>query len=70
MVGYLAFREALFGNTKISAMTYAFIEAVEKEPGATYGALLFGMCAAIREADSVLISSLIKRVFRNVGNGL
>jgi metacaspase-1 len=47
-------------------MTYSFIQAVEMEPGTTYGRLLTAMRAAIRENGgnsqfSGPIASLIRR---------
>lgn len=59
---------ALSGNTITGALTYCFIQAVESEPGATYGRLLYAMRLAIRTASTGIringpIASLIKTVF-------
>ncbi|KAJ8624983.1 hypothetical protein MRB53_033513 [Persea americana] len=59
---------ALSGNTITGAMTFCFIQAVESEPGATYGRILNAMRTAIREAKTGIaisgpIASLVKRVF-------
>ncbi|KAF3435029.1 hypothetical protein FNV43_RR22116 [Rhamnella rubrinervis] len=43
---------ALSGNTLTGAMTYSFIQAVQNEPGLTYGRLLNAMRFAIREAKT------------------
>ncbi|XP_077213542.1 metacaspase-1-like [Tasmannia lanceolata] len=58
---------ALSGNTTTGAMTYCFIQAVESEPGLTYGRLLNAMRSAIREAATGIrisgpIASLLRRV--------
>lgn len=60
--------QALSGNTITGAMTFCFIQAVESEPGATYGRILNAMRTAIREAKTGIaisgpIASLVKRVF-------
>ncbi|KAJ3673412.1 hypothetical protein LUZ60_006786 [Juncus effusus] len=57
---------AFAGNTSTGAMTYSFIQAVESEPGITYGRLLTAMRTTIREngSGSCLsgpIASLIRR---------
>ena len=49
-------------------MTYSFIQAIENEPGTTYGRLLTAMRSAIREASTGIrmsgpIVSLMRKVF-------
>ncbi|MQM00378.1 hypothetical protein Taro_033109 [Colocasia esculenta] len=51
------------------AMTYCFIQAVESEPGVTYGRILQSMRSAIREASTGIrvggpIASLLGKVFQ------
>ncbi|KAJ4753367.1 Metacaspase-1 [Rhynchospora pubera] len=57
---------AFAGSTSTGAMTYSFIQAIECEPGTTYGRLLTSMRAAIRETGSGCqfsgpIASLIRK---------
>ncbi|XP_058214285.1 metacaspase-1-like [Rhododendron vialii] len=59
---------ALSGNAMTGAMTYSFIQALQNEPGLTYGRLLNTMRCAIRDAKpgSQLngpIASFIRKVF-------
>ncbi|THU44616.1 hypothetical protein C4D60_Mb02t09260 [Musa balbisiana] len=59
---------ALAGSTSTGAMTYSFIQAIENEPGTTYGRLLTAMRSAIREASTGIrmsgpIVSLMRKVF-------
>ncbi|KAI8554849.1 hypothetical protein RHMOL_Rhmol05G0128800 [Rhododendron molle] len=59
---------ALSGNAMTGAMTYSFIQALQNEPGLTYGRLLNTMRSAIRDAKprSQLngpIASFIRKVF-------
>ncbi|KDP40904.1 hypothetical protein JCGZ_24903 [Jatropha curcas] len=62
---------ALAGNASTGALTYSFIQAVENEPGLTYGRLLNAMRQAIRGAKtgglrlSGPIASLINRTLFN-----
>ncbi|XP_050211320.1 metacaspase-1-like [Mercurialis annua] len=62
---------ALAGNIATGALTYSFIQAVENEPGLTYGRLLIAMRQAIREAKTGglrltgPIASLINRTLFN-----
>ncbi|XP_002525861.3 metacaspase-1-like [Ricinus communis] len=62
---------ALAGNAATGALTYSFIQAVENEPGLTYGRLLNAMRQAIRGAKtgglrlSGPIASLINRALFN-----
>ncbi|XP_068639063.1 metacaspase-1-like [Aristolochia californica] len=56
-------------NTTTGAMTYCFIQAVESEPGVSYGRLLNVMRSAIREAQTSLrtsgpIASLLRKMLR------
>ncbi|KAG1334605.1 putative Metacaspase-2 [Cocos nucifera] len=48
-------------------MTYSFIQALEFEPGTTYGRLLTAMRSAIRDANTGVgsgpIASLLRKVF-------
>lgn len=58
--------QAFARDTTTGAMTFSFIQAVESEPGTTYGRLLTAMRAAIRETGSSCqfsgpIASLIRR---------
>ncbi|KAH7866269.1 hypothetical protein Vadar_017934 [Vaccinium darrowii] len=59
---------ALSGNTVTGAMTYSFIQAVQNEPGLTYGRLLNAMHRAIHDAKpgsrfNGPIASFIRKVF-------
>ncbi|KAF2294055.1 hypothetical protein GH714_007138 [Hevea brasiliensis] len=62
---------ALSGNASTGALTYSFIQAVENEPGLTYGRLLNAMRQAIRGAKtgglrlSGPIAALINRALFN-----
>ncbi|KAG9451485.1 hypothetical protein H6P81_011450 [Aristolochia fimbriata] len=56
-------------NTTTGAMTYCFIQAVESQPGVTYGRLLNVMRSSIREAQANIrtsgpIASLLKKMLR------
>ncbi|KAK3002143.1 hypothetical protein RJ639_022324, partial [Escallonia herrerae] len=58
----------LSGNTATGAMTYSFIQAVQNEPGLTYGGLLNAMRYTIRDAKTGIhlngpIASLVRKVF-------
>ncbi|XP_072972597.1 metacaspase-1-like isoform X1 [Typha angustifolia] len=58
---------AFAGSTSTGAMTYSFIQAIESEPGTTYGRLLTNMRSAIRDTNTSThlngpIASLIRRV--------
>ncbi|GMY39052.1 metacaspase-1-like isoform X1 [Fagus crenata] len=58
---------AFAGNASTGALTYSFINAVQNEPGLTYGRLLNSMRNAIREAKSGIrlrgpIASLVNKV--------
>ncbi|KAL2460426.1 Metacaspase-1 [Abeliophyllum distichum] len=58
---------ALSGNTATGAMTYCFIEAVQNEPGLTYGRLLNAMRKKIRDTKTGVllngpIASLAKKI--------
>ncbi|KAL2477471.1 Metacaspase-1 [Forsythia ovata] len=58
---------ALSGNTATGAMTYCFIQAVQNEPGLTYGRLLNAMRKKIRDTKTGIllngpIASLAKKV--------
>lgn len=59
--------QAFAGSTSTGAMTYSFIQALEFEPGTTYGRLLSAMRAAIRDANTGIgggpIASLLRKVF-------
>ncbi|KAK6945743.1 hypothetical protein RJ641_013287 [Dillenia turbinata] len=60
--------KALSGNTSTGALTYGFIQAVQNEPGLTYGRLLHNMRHTIRETKTGLrlngpIASLIRKAF-------
>ncbi|KAK9286621.1 hypothetical protein L1049_015021 [Liquidambar formosana] len=60
---------ALSGTAATGALTYSFIQAVQNEPGITYGRLLTAMRSAIREAKTGIrldgpIASLVRKVFR------
>ncbi|KAK6916129.1 hypothetical protein RJ641_018990 [Dillenia turbinata] len=60
--------KAFSGNTATGALTYSFIQAVQNEPGLTYGRLLNNMRHTIREAKTGLrlngpIASLIRKAF-------
>lgn len=60
--------QALSGNTVTGAMTYSFIQAVQNEPGLTYGRLLNAMHRAIHDAKpgsrfNGPIASFIRKVF-------
>ncbi|KAK1287727.1 Metacaspase-1 [Acorus calamus] len=62
--------KALSGYTTTGAMTFSFIQAVESEPGVTYGRLLADMRSVIRGAETGPringpIASLLKKVFRS-----
>lgn len=63
--------QALAGNAATGALTYSLIQAVENEPGLTYGRLLNSMRHAIRSAKtsglrlSGPIASLINRTLFN-----
>ncbi|MBA0766268.1 hypothetical protein Gotri_015325, partial [Gossypium trilobum] len=55
-------------STRTGAMTFSFIQAVENEPGLTYGRLLNAMRNAIRDAKAGLrlsgpIATLVNKVF-------
>ncbi|XP_073110217.1 metacaspase-1 isoform X2 [Elaeis guineensis] len=58
---------AFAGSTSTGAMTYSFIQALEFEPGTTYGRLLTSMRSAIRDANTGIgsgpIASLLSKVF-------
>jgi hypothetical protein len=59
--------QAFAGNASTGALTYSFINAVQNEPGLTYGRLLNSMRNAIREAKSGIrlrgpIASLVNKV--------
>ncbi|WOL03806.1 metacaspase-1-like [Canna indica] len=59
---------AFAGSTSTGAMTYSFIQAIENQPGTTYGSLLMAMRSAIRDASTGIrlsgpIVSLMRRVF-------
>ncbi|KAF8377317.1 hypothetical protein HHK36_030692 [Tetracentron sinense] len=64
---------ALSGTSTLTgAMTYSFIQAVQSEPGLTYGRVLTAMRSKIREANTGIrlngpIASLIRKV---LGTGL
>ncbi|KAL3814405.1 hypothetical protein ACJIZ3_015673 [Penstemon smallii] len=59
---------AFSGNTATGAMTYSFIQAVQNEPGLTYGRLLYDMRRNIHDIRKGLlngpVASLVKRVLR------
>lgn len=64
----MLYLQALSGNIITGAMTFCFIQAVESEPGATYGRVLASMRSAIRSANTGIsvsgpIASLVRRVF-------
>jgi hypothetical protein len=44
--------QALAGNVSTGALTYCFIQAVQNEPGLTYGRLLNSMRQVIRGAKT------------------
>ncbi|RRT65821.1 hypothetical protein B296_00009731 [Ensete ventricosum] len=59
---------AFAGSASTGAMTYSFIQAMESEPGTTYGRLLTAMRAAIRASGIGIsingpIASLMRKVF-------
>ncbi|XP_059648056.1 metacaspase-1-like isoform X2 [Cornus florida] len=59
---------AFTGNVSTGAMTYSFIQALQNEPGLTYGRLLNVMRNVIREAKTGIrldgpIASLVRKVF-------
>ncbi|XP_064993161.1 metacaspase-1-like isoform X2 [Musa acuminata AAA Group] len=59
---------AFAGSASTGAMTYSFIQAIESEPGTTYGRLLTAMRAAIRASGIGIsingpIASLMRKVF-------
>lgn len=58
---------AFAGSTSTGAMTYSFIQALESEPGTTYGRLLTAMRSAIRDTNTGIrsgpIASLLRKVF-------
>ncbi|XP_038984838.1 metacaspase-1-like isoform X2 [Phoenix dactylifera] len=58
---------AFAGSASTGAMTYSFIQALEFEPGTTYGRLLTAMRSAIRDANTGIgggpIASLLRKVF-------
>ncbi|XP_058086586.1 metacaspase-1-like [Magnolia sinica] len=60
---------ALSGDTMTGAMTFCFIQAVNSEPGMTYGRILTAMRSAIRDTQTGIrlsspIASLIRTVIR------
>ncbi|RWW27608.1 hypothetical protein BHE74_00017537 [Ensete ventricosum] len=60
--------QAFAGSASTGAMTYSFIQAMESEPGTTYGRLLTAMRAAIRASGIGItingpIASLMRKVF-------
>ncbi|KAM7478975.1 hypothetical protein LguiA_027188 [Lonicera macranthoides] len=58
---------SLSGNASTGAMTYSFIQAVQNEPGITYGRLLNAMRHTIREAPTgTLLNGLIGSLVRKV----
>lgn len=59
--------QALAGKASTGALTYCFIQAVQSEPGLTYGRLLNSIRQQIREAKTGIrlngpIASLINKV--------
>ena len=59
--------QALAGKASTGALTYCFIQAVQTEPGLTYGRLLNSIRQQIREAKTGIrlngpIASLINKV--------
>lgn len=59
--------QAFTGKDSTGALTYSFIQAVQNEPGLTYGRLLNSMRYAIREAKTGIrlngpIASLVNRL--------
>jgi hypothetical protein len=61
------FVQAFTSKVATGALTYSFIQAVQNEPGLTYGRLLNSMRYAIREAKTGIrlkgpIASLVNRL--------
>lgn len=49
-------KQALSKVTSTGAMTYAFIQAIEKGQGATYGSILNAMRSTIRKTSEELVA--------------